>query len=45
MLKAYKLPCPSRFSSSEVLSNCLAPGEPYIAYGIHTLGLYQTSFL
>lgn len=29
----------------EVLLNCLAAGEPYIAYGIHTLALYQASFL
>ena len=34
-----------RFSSREVLSNCLTAGEPYIAYGIHTLALYQASFL
>lgn len=34
MLKVYKLPCPSRFSSSEVLYNCLAAGEPYIAYAL-----------
>lgn len=31
--------------SREILSNCLAAGEPYIAYGIHTLALYQASFL
>ena len=36
MNKAYKVPRPSRFFLSEVLPNCLAAGEPYIAYGIHT---------
>lgn len=45
MLKAYKLSCSLKVSSSEVLYNCLTAGEPYIAYGVSSFLLRENHSL